>query len=102
MSRSTAPQVSFADWELMHQRSMLNPLLAAIFDLLDQEEEVIQGVRLDVERGLKCPAMCRGGLTPAQVLRSYPQHFAGGYGARRHPVGPALGRNRSSGGRLVP
>ena len=70
MSRSTAPQVSFADWELMHQRTTLDPLLAAISVLLDQEADVIQGVRLDVERGLKCPAMCRGGLTPAQVLHS--------------------------------
>lgn len=32
MSRTTAPQVSFADWELMQQRSTLDPLLAAISD----------------------------------------------------------------------
>src|SRR5262249_16899703 len=69
MSRTTAPQVSFADWELMHQGS-LDPLLAEISELLDQEEEVIERIRLDLERGLKRPAMGRGGLTPAQVLRS--------------------------------
>ena len=70
MSRTTAPQVSFADWELMQQRSTLDPLLAEVSDLLDQEEEVIESVRLDLERGLKRPAMGRGGLTPIQVLRS--------------------------------
>ena len=70
MSRATAPQVSFADWELMHQGSTLDPLLAQIAALLDQEEEIIGRIRLDLERGLKRPAMGRGGLTPAQVLRS--------------------------------
>ena len=70
MSHATAPQVSFADWELMHQESTLDPLLAAISELLEQEEEIIERIRLDLERGLKRPAMGRGGLTPAQVLRS--------------------------------
>jgi transposase, IS5 family len=70
MSRATAPQVSFADWEWMHQGSTLDPLLAEIAELLDQEEEIIDRIRLDLERGLKRPTMGRGGLTPAQVLRS--------------------------------
>lgn len=70
MSRATAPQVSFADWELMLQGSTLDPLLAEISELLDREEEAIEKIRLDLERGLKRPAMGRGGLTPAQVLRS--------------------------------
>jgi IS5 family transposase len=70
MSRALVPQVSFADWELMQQRSTLDPLLAQISDLLDQEEDVIERVRRDLERGLKRPAMGRTGLTPAQVLRA--------------------------------
>lgn len=70
MSRATSPQVSFADWELMQQRSALDPLLTAISELLDGEEELIERIRLDLERGLKRPSMGRGGLTPAQVLRS--------------------------------
>jgi len=59
------PQVSFADWELLHQRSTIEPLLAEISDWLEQEEEVIERVRRDLERGLKQPAMGRTGLTPA-------------------------------------
>jgi IS5 family transposase len=70
MSRVTAPQVSFADWELMHQGSTIDPLLAQISALLDQEEEIIERIRLDLEGGLIRPAMGRSGLTPAQVLRS--------------------------------
>jgi hypothetical protein len=31
---------------------------------------MIERIRLDLERGLKRPAMGRGGLTPSQVLRS--------------------------------
>src|SRR5215469_6505428 len=69
MSRATSPQVSFADWELMQQRATLDPLLAAISELLDGEEEVIERIRVDLERGLKRPTIGRGGLTPAQVLR---------------------------------
>jgi transposase, IS5 family len=70
MSRATSPQVSFADWELMQQRSTLDPLLAEISELLEHEHAIIERIRLDLERGLKRPAMGRGGLTPAQVLRS--------------------------------
>ena len=55
MSRTTVPPVSFADWELMHQRSTLDPLRAAISDLLDQEQDLIERVRLDLERGLHRP-----------------------------------------------
>ena len=52
MSRATAPQVSFADWELMLQGSTLDPLLAEISELLDREEEAIEdpsgsGTRLE-------------------------------------------------------
>jgi transposase, IS5 family len=70
MSRATSPQISFADWELMQQQSTLDPLLAAISGFLDREEELIERIRRDLQRGLKRPTMGRGGLTPAQVLRS--------------------------------
>ena len=55
MSRTTVPRVSFADWGLMHQRSTLDPLRAANSDLLDQEQDLIERVRLDLERGLQRP-----------------------------------------------
>jgi IS5 family transposase len=54
----------------MQQRSTLDPLLAAISELLDREEELIERFRLDLEHGLKRPTMFLSGLTPAQVLRS--------------------------------
>jgi IS5 family transposase len=70
MPRTTEPQISFADWELMQQGIALDPLLAALSDLLDQQQELIEQIRTDLERGLKRPEMGRDGLTPAQVLRS--------------------------------
>ena len=70
MPRATDPQVSFADWELMQQRISLDPLLAAISDLLEEHQELIEQVRVDLQRGLKRPEMGRNGLTPPQVRRS--------------------------------
>jgi IS5 family transposase len=70
MPRATDPQVSFADWELMQQGIALDPLLAAISDLLEEHQELIEQVRVDLQRGLKRPEMGRAGLTPPQVLRS--------------------------------
>jgi len=68
--RSTAPQISFADWELLQQGIVLEPLLQSISDFLDDHEEMIEAVRRDLKRGLKNPATGRDGLTPQQVLRS--------------------------------
>src|SRR5216683_965435 len=48
----------------------MEPLLQAISDFLDDQEEMIDQVRRDLERGLKNPETGRGGLTPQQVLRS--------------------------------
>lgn len=70
MPRAIDPQVSFADWELMQQGMALDPLLTAISDLLEGQHDLIEQVRVDLERGLKRPELGRDGLTPPQVLRS--------------------------------
>ncbi len=70
MPRATKPQISFADWELLQQGIVLEPLLQSISDFLDDHEEMIEAVRGDLKRGLKNPATGRSGLTPQQVLRS--------------------------------
>jgi IS5 family transposase len=70
MPRSTKPQISFADWELLQQGIVLEPLLQNISDFLDDHEELIKLVRRDLQRGLKNPRTGRSGLTPQQVLRS--------------------------------
>ena len=70
MARSAEQQISFADLELSRQGIFLHPLLQSISDLFDQHAELIEQVRLDLERGLKNPATGRSGLTPSQVLRS--------------------------------
>jgi IS5 family transposase len=68
--RAAKPQISFADWELLQQGILLEPLLQTISDFLDDHEEMIEAVRRDLERGLKNPRTGRKGLTPQQVLRS--------------------------------
>jgi IS5 family transposase len=71
--RSTARQISFADWELMRQGDQgvrLEPLLEAISTFLDDQREVIECIRHDLVRGLKQPGSGRNGLTATQVLRS--------------------------------
>ena len=73
MSRATARQFSFADWELMQQGKggvHLEPLLRAISDFLDAQADLIECIRRDLMRGLKRPGSGRNGLTPSQVLRS--------------------------------
>jgi IS5 family transposase len=70
VSRTADRQISFADLELTLQGMQMEPLLQAISDFLDDQEEVIDQVRRDLERGLKNPEIGRGGLTPHQVLRS--------------------------------
>jgi IS5 family transposase len=68
--RAAKPQISFAEWELLQQGILLEPVLQTISDFLDDHEEMIEAVRRDLERGLKNPATGRDGLTPQQVLRS--------------------------------
>jgi transposase, IS5 family len=70
VSRAAHPQISFADWELMRQGLVLEPVLRAIADFLDDHEEMIEAIRADLRRGLKNPDTGRNGLTAQQVLRS--------------------------------
>jgi IS5 family transposase len=70
VSRAAARQISFADFELMRQGVGLEPLLQAIADFLDDQNEMIERVRRDLVRGLKKPGSGRRGLTPQQVLRA--------------------------------
>ena len=70
MSRAVHPQISFADWELMRQGLVLEPVLQAIADFLDDHEGMIEAIRGDLRRGLKNPNTGRNGLSAQQVLRS--------------------------------
>jgi IS5 family transposase len=70
MSRTTAPQRSFADLEFMRQGIQLEPTLKAVAEFLDTHASLVDEVRRDLTRGLKKPTTGRNGLTPAQVLRS--------------------------------
>ena len=70
MPRTAKPQISFADWELLQQGILLEPLLQTISNFLDDHEEMIEAARRDLERGLKNPGTGRRGLAPQQVLRS--------------------------------
>src|SRR5713101_6821539 len=54
----------------MRQGLRLEPVLQAISDFLDDQQDVIERVRSDLVRGLKNAATGRSGLTPQQVLRS--------------------------------
>src|SRR6202171_5907220 len=70
MWRTAERQISFADWELMHQGLCLEPMLQAISEFLDDQKDMIEQVRRDLTRGLKKAGTGRSGLTPQQVLRS--------------------------------
>jgi IS5 family transposase len=70
MPRSLEPQLSFADLELRHQGVHLDPLLQNIQRFLEEQEALVEQVRLDLTRGLKNPHTGRNGITPSQVLRS--------------------------------
>src|SRR5712675_1480590 len=54
----------------MRQGLRLEPVLQAISDFLDVQQNVIERVRSDLVRGLKNAATGRSGVTPQQVLRS--------------------------------
>ena len=70
MSVIAKRQFSFADWEMIHQGQKLDPILQTISDFLDSNATIIDGIRRDLERGLKNPDRGRDGLTPEQVLRA--------------------------------
>src|SRR5262247_2311054 len=55
----------------MRQGVRLEPLLQAISDFLDDQQDIIERVRRDLVRGLRKPRSGRRGLTPQQVLRSF-------------------------------
>ena len=70
MSRTLDSQLSFADLELSRLGVHLDPVLQGIDAFLDRHSDLIEQVRLDLERGLKNPTTGRSGITPAQTLRS--------------------------------
>jgi IS5 family transposase len=70
MSRTLDSQLSFADLELSRLGVHLDPVLQGIDAFLGQHSDLVEQVRLDLERGLKNPTTGRGGITPSQTLRS--------------------------------
>ena len=70
MTRTTTPQISFADLEFLRQGVCLDPVLQLISTFLDQHGYLIEKVRRNLQRGLKRPKTGRNGMTAAQVLRS--------------------------------
>lgn len=70
MSRTFHTQLSFADLELSRLGVHLDPVLQGIDAFLAQHSDLIEHVRLDLERGLKKPGAGRHGITPSQTLRS--------------------------------
>ena len=54
----------------MRQGLVLEPLLQAISDFLDDHADLVLNVRGDLRRGLKKPDTGRSGLTAQEVLRS--------------------------------
>lgn len=74
MSRSPHLQLSFADAELQCLGVRLgirpDPTLEAVSDFLDHQQQLVDQIRKDLERGLKRPRAGREGLAPSQTLRS--------------------------------
>ncbi|MDA1094887.1 MAG: transposase [Acidobacteria bacterium] len=70
MSRTTAPQRSFADLEFSWQGVQLEPTLKGIADFLDTHASLVAGVQRDLTRGLSKPMTGRNGMNAAQVLWS--------------------------------
>jgi transposase, IS5 family len=71
MGRQTERQVTFADAEMAKQHIVLDPILQRIAKLLDGQKNLVDKVQADLTRGLKRPRTGRGGITAAQVLRSF-------------------------------
>ena len=55
MSRTLDPQLSFADLELSRLGVHLDPVLQGIDAFLGQHSDLVEQVRLDLQRGLKNP-----------------------------------------------
>ena len=70
MSRTPDSQLSFADLEFSRMGVHLDPVLQGIDTFLNQHSDLVEHVRLDLERGLKNPETGRKGITPSQTLRS--------------------------------
>src|SRR6266851_3598300 len=70
MSRPAHLQRTFDDLALTQQGVVLEPLLQAISDFLDDHEGLITTIQGDLRRGLKQPDTGRKGLTARQILRS--------------------------------
>jgi transposase, IS5 family len=70
MSRAVTLQRTFDDLALTQQGVVLEPLLQAISDFLDDHEGLITAIQGDLQRGLKNPDTGRKGLTARQILRS--------------------------------
>jgi transposase, IS5 family len=70
VTRSSDPQLSFADLEFLNQGVQLEPMLRAISQFIDEHAELVEMVRRDLVRGLKRPDTGRNGLTAQHVLRS--------------------------------
>jgi IS5 family transposase len=68
--RIAAPQISFADAEMLAQ-GVLDRTLKRISDVLDQQGSLVDTVYNDLARGLKRSKAGRNGMTATQVLRSY-------------------------------
>jgi len=70
MSRAVNLQRTFDDLALTQQGVVLEPLLQAISDFLDDHEGLVTTIQGDLRRGLKNPDTGRKGLTARQILRS--------------------------------
>ena len=70
MSRAVSLQRTFDDLALTQQGVVLEPLLQAVSDFLDDHQGLITTIQGDLRRGLKNPDTGRKGLTARQILRS--------------------------------
>lgn len=70
MTRIADPQINFADMEFLTQGIDLDPILKRISEFLDNQPQIVNLVRQDLQRGLKKPDTGRTAITPAQVLRA--------------------------------
>jgi transposase, IS5 family len=70
VTRLAEPQISLADLVFAQQGMAMHRVLESISDLLHEQRELIEQVRVDLQRGVKNPATGRNGMTPEEVLRS--------------------------------